>query len=171
MVALTPNCNPKPVTQSCTYGGTYPNCNPKPTTVPVQCNDGHGSHGANCQEGVEEGWIKPEESLDLNEPPESIERLQDIGEEFADANPDVGFDAEAYANALEGVPYPPQRGPMAQALCAGLPSCNSNGTPAQQIQYLLDNGISFGQTEQTVTGFNAWQSPQHGSNSVVPQPY
>ena len=43
---------------------------------------------------------------------------------------------------------------MANALCAGLPSCNSNGTPEQQIQYLLDNGISFGQDEPTVAGFN-----------------
>ena len=67
----------------------------------------------------------------------------------------MDFVVADYKGALVGVPYPPNRGHMANALCAGLPSWNSNGTPEQQIQYLLDNGISFGQDAPTVAGFNA----------------
>ncbi|MCE2512589.1 MAG: hypothetical protein J4F50_08580 [Acidimicrobiia bacterium] len=109
-----------------------------------------GAHAAGCRKAVEQGYIDPDD--DLNEAIDSPRDIADMGDTFAEANPSVDFDADDFADAMDKAERPPNRGDVANALCAAVSGCSSTGDEA--IQYLLDNHISFGQDDDTVEGFN-----------------
>jgi len=113
-----------------------------------------GAHADGCEQGVEQGYIDPDD--DLGEEFDTPEAIAEMGSVFADHpdNQDVDFDAVVFSNTMNNdAQRPPRRGDVADALCVAISGCSASGDGA--IQYLLDNGISFGQTDDTVEGFNA----------------
>lgn len=112
-----------------------------------------GVHAAGCNRGVDQGYIDPNDAL--NTPiaePDEIARMGDIFADHPD-NQDIDFDADEFADSLSTARRPPNRQDMADALCAAISGCGE-ATGNGAIQYLLDNGISFGQDDGTVNGFN-----------------
>ena len=128
-------------------GGNRPGGSRPGGTGPSNCV---GAHASGCRQGIEQGYINPGD--DLDEAIGNPQRIAQMGETFAEKNPDVVFDTDDFAEIMNEAERPPRRGDVADALCAAVANCSGTGDDA--IQYLLDNGISFGQTDDTLEGFN-----------------
>ena len=129
-------------------GNNRPGNRPGDPQPPPNCV---GVHADGCEQGVDQGYINPDDDLDA--PIQEPNRIAQMGDQFAEHNDDVDFDHGAFSNAMDDAEHPPRRGDVADALCAAISGCSATGDEA--IQYLLDNDISFGQVADTVEGFNA----------------
>ncbi len=111
-----------------------------------------GVHAAGCDQGVNQGYIDPNDDLDDEiDDPDDISEMANIFANHPD-NQDLDFDADDFEDVMSNADSPPDRGDVADALCAAISTCS--GTGNQAIQYLLDNDVSFGQANDTLEGFN-----------------
>ena len=140
--------------QSTTYEYSPNTQRPTTTTTTSTTSNCVGVHADGCEQGIEQGYIRPDDDLGANP---NTERLVGMAEQFSQENSHLGFDAEAFEDALSNAENPnnPNRGDVAHGLCAALSGCPSEGSPEQQIQHLLDEGISLGFEEATVESFHA----------------
>ena len=72
---------------------------------------------------------------------------------FATNNPQLGFDADAFAEVIETGSQPPNRGDAAVAICAALAGCTATDRDGA-ILWLLAEGISVGQLQPGDPGYD-----------------
>lgn len=126
--------------------------NRNPGNRPQRRSNCVGVHAAGCNQGVDQGYIDANDDLSAEiDDPDDISEMANV---FADhpGNRNLDFDADDFTNTMRNADRPPNRGDVADALCAAISTCS--GTGQRAIQYLLDNDVSFGQTDDTLEGFN-----------------
>ena len=133
---------------NCDDGGTDPD--PRP---PDPCGGTDGVHHDACQQALDEGWVEEQQVVNIYRPVDTTDELETIGDDFGQSHPN--FNDDAFETTISNAEQPPDRGDMANALCAGIPSCGGQ-TGDTAIQWLLNNGISTGYTGTgTIDDFGA----------------
>ena len=100
-----------------------------------------------CGHGIEHGYIDPDDvsSAPAGDPVE----VGDSADTFADGNPQLGFDSEAFNNIVsddddDDEEEPTSRGQFFAGSCAALAEggCPGSGTPEEQHAWLHDEGLT-----------------------------
>ena len=100
-------------------------------------------HSGGCGHGVEHGYIDPDALTD--DPAGDPDEVGDAADSFADANPQLEFDPDAFDDAIDnGKDADVTRGEFFAGTCAGLAAggCPDSGTPEEQHAWLKKEGLT-----------------------------